>query len=234
MDVNFSELPKVRLERMRAVGEEALECYRVLSKAGANIVGELLKGEGTFYEWNHYPDGDIYDNETHSQYYYHAHREEEHGHFHTFVRHSGMPDGMIPVENSSGEDWPEGDERLSHLIAISVDPQGLPLALFTTNRWVTGENWYAADDVIRLLDRFEIDHAVPNWATNRWLTAIIRLFHPQIVELVKERDRAIAEWTPSDGTTHVFDDRDLEITSNFEISPDEQLENVRAALGKTA
>ena len=35
MDVNFSELPKVRLERMRAAGEEALECYRVLSKAGA-------------------------------------------------------------------------------------------------------------------------------------------------------------------------------------------------------
>ena len=74
MDVNFSELPKVRLERMRSAGEEALECYRVLSKAGANVVGELLKGEGKFYEWNHYPDGDIYDNETHSQYYYHAHR----------------------------------------------------------------------------------------------------------------------------------------------------------------
>jgi len=115
-----------------------------------------------------------------------------------------------------------------------MDPQGFPLALFTTNRWVTGENWYVADDVIRLLDRFEIDHAVPNWATNRWLTAMVRMFHPQIVGLVKERGRAIAECTPSDGTTHVFEDRDLEITSNFEISPDEQLENVRAALGKTA
>lgn len=160
MDVNFSELPKVRLERMHAADEEALECYRVLSKAGANIVGELLKGEGTFYEWNHYPDGDIYDNETHSQYYYHAHREEKHGHFHTFVRHSGMPDGMTPAENTSDVEWPEGDERLSHLVSISMDPQGSPLALFTTNRWVTGENWYVADDVIRLLDRFAIDHAV--------------------------------------------------------------------------
>lgn len=234
MDVNFKELPKTRLERMCAAGEEALECYRVLSKAGANVVGELLKGEGTFYEWNHYPDGDIYDNETHSQYYYHAHRENEHGHFHTFVRQSGMPDGMIAAENTSDEEWPDGDERLSHLISISMDPQGLPLALFTTNRWVTGENWYVAKDVIRLLDRFEIDHAVPNWATNRWLTAMIRLFHPQIVELIKERDRTIAAWTPSDGSTHVFEDRDLEITSFVEISPDEQMENIRAALSKTS
>lgn len=234
MDVNFTDLPRVRLERMRAAGEEALECYRVLSKGGGNVVGELLKGEGTFYEWNHYPDGDIYDNETHSQYYYHAHREGEHGHFHTFLRQSGMSDGITPAENTSDEEWPKGDERLSHLIAISMDPNGLPLALFTTNRWVTGENWYAAEDVIRLLDRFEIEHAVPNWATNRWLTAMIRLFHPQIVELIQERDRTIAGWTPSDVSTHVFEDRELEITSILEISPDEQLEMVRSALGKTA
>ena len=103
-------------------------------QGGGNVVGELLKGEETFYEWNHYPDGDIYDNETHSQYYYHAHREEEHGYFHTFVRHSGMPDGMTPAEITSDEEWPKGDGRLSHLISIPMDPQGLPLALFTTNR----------------------------------------------------------------------------------------------------
>lgn len=233
MDVNLNDQPKARLERMLAAGEELLECYRVLSKAGANVVGELLKGEGTFYEWNHYPDGDIYDNETHSQYYYHAHREGEHGHFHTFVRHSGMPDGMVPVENTSDEEWPTGTDRLSHLIAISMDPQGLPLALFTTNRWVTGENWYAGDDVIRLLDRFEIDHAVPNWATNRWLTAIVGMFYPQIVELVRERDRAIERWTPIEAEMHVFEDRELEITSFLEISPDEQIAQIRAALSKT-
>ena len=56
----------------------------LLTKAGANAVRELLKGEGTYYEWNHYPDGNIYDNETHSQYYYYAYRENEHDHFHTF------------------------------------------------------------------------------------------------------------------------------------------------------
>ena len=234
MEVKFNELPKLRLERMRAAGEEILECYRVLEKGGGNVVGEVLKGEGTFYEWNHYPDGDVYDNETHSQYYYHAHREGEHGHFHTFMRHSGMSDGVTPIENTSEEEWPKGDERLSHLIAISMEAKGLPLALFTTNRWVTGENWYTAEDVVRMLDRYEIDHAVPNWATNRWLTAMVRLFHPQIVELIKERDRAIAGWVPSDSVTHVFEDREFEVTSELEISVEEQLEQVRSALGRMA
>ena len=81
------------LEAMLAAGEDILECYRVLKKAGLNIVGECLKDQGTFYEFDHYPKGDVYDNETHSQYYYHSHRTEagEHGHFHTFLRKKGMP-----------------------------------------------------------------------------------------------------------------------------------------------
>ena len=68
-----------------------------------------------------------------------------------------------------------------------------------------------AEDVIRLLDRFEIDHAVSNWATNRWLTAMVRLFHPQVVELIKERDLTVTDWTPADASAHVFEDRNLQI-----------------------
>ena len=81
-----------------------------------------------------------------------------------------------------------------------------------------------AGDDIRLLDRFEIDHAVPNWATSRGLTAMVRMFNLQVVELIRERDRTIAEWTSSDAAAHVFEDRDLEITSFLEISSDDQME----------
>ena len=77
-------LPRESLEPMLAAGDEILECYRVLAKTGDNIVGELLRHQGTFYEWNHYPKGDIFDHATHSQYFYHAHvkgqRKGEHGH----------------------------------------------------------------------------------------------------------------------------------------------------------
>ena len=62
-----------------------------------------------------------------------------------------------------------------------MDPTGLPIRLFSANRWVTGEAWYRADDVCKLLDLFEIDHAQPSWPVNRWITAVLRLFHPQVV-----------------------------------------------------
>ena len=154
---------------MLAAGEEVTECLRVLAKADLNIVGECLKNQGTFYEFDHYPEGDVYDEETHAQYYYHAHRgvAGEHGHFHTFVRAKGMPDKLIPVAYDGDVEWPQGDDVLSHLVAVSMDRYGLPLGLFTTNRWVTGENWFTAQDTIRLLDAFIIDHAHPSWPVNR-------------------------------------------------------------------
>ncbi len=43
------------------------------------------------------------------------------------------------------------------MIGIAMSPAGVPIRLFTTNRWVTGETLYAADDVITLLDRFLMD-----------------------------------------------------------------------------
>ena len=130
-------ISRPKLEAMLTAGHEILECYRLLTKTGDNVVGELIRGHETFYEWNHYPEGDAYDPETHSQYYYHAHREdrEEHGHFHTFLRPKGMPSDIRPALLADFEP-PEGDNAaLSHLIAISMDAHGYPTGLFTTNRW---------------------------------------------------------------------------------------------------
>ena len=39
--------------------EDIRECYRVLEKGGLNIVGEVLKGQGPFYEMDHYPKEDV-------------------------------------------------------------------------------------------------------------------------------------------------------------------------------
>src|SRR3546814_9593792 len=58
-------------------GAEGVEIRRVLAKTGDNLVGELLKHSGTFYEWDHYPPGDVYDHETHGQCYYHAHAADQ-------------------------------------------------------------------------------------------------------------------------------------------------------------
>ena len=101
--IDLSALGTEQLEAMAEAGLEVLECHRVLAKTGNNIVSEVLPREATFYELDHCPPGDIYDSEAHSQYYYHAHRSGEHGHFHTFMREAGMPEGVHPVEQSESD-----------------------------------------------------------------------------------------------------------------------------------
>jgi hypothetical protein len=227
---DLSRLDRHRLEAMGAAGDEVAECMRVLRKANLNLVGEVLKGQGQFFRLGHYPKGDVFDRETHSQYYYHAHRDGEHGHFHCFLRGPGMPEGATPVPEAEAQDWPRGANAVAHLVAVSMDRFGTPIRLFTTNQWVTGETWYPAADVIAMLDRFAIDHAWPSWPTNRWLTAMVRLFRPQIEALVEARDAVLAEARAARPDADLYADRDLETLSEVAIDVEAQRAAVRAAL----
>ncbi len=231
--VDKTKLDPQELRALLAVGGEIQECYRVLSKAKMNIVGECLKNQGAFMKFNHYPKGDVYDWETHAQYYYHTHRgiEDEHGHFHTFMRARGMPDGAEPVPYEGGVEWPSGKDAVSHIIAISMDRYGYPIGLFATNRWVTGETWYAADDVVAMVDSFKIDHAYPNWPVNRWITAMFRLFRHEIYALLRHRDEVVEQWGREHEGVDTFEDRDLEITGFIPVTVEDQLEAVNRALG---
>ena len=217
MTIDLTDLSRADLETMAEAGRQVSNCHRLLDKTGDNIVGELLKGQGTFYEMDHYPPGDAYDPETHSQYYYHAHRAGEHGHFHIFLRSAGIPEGVDPVEQSRESYMDERDDDICHLIAISMDASGRPIGLFTTNRWVTAENWYKAEDVISLLDRFDMDLAPPSWPVNVWITNMLRLFKPQIIDLIRQRDKAIDAWRVSHMGIDVFEDREMEIPSETAI-----------------
>ncbi|RMD63432.1 MAG: hypothetical protein D6826_04960 [Alphaproteobacteria bacterium] len=235
LDINFAALPRADLEAMAEAGQEVVEVHRVLAKTGDNVVGELLKGHETFYEWDHYPPGDVYDRESHGQFYYHAHSAEqrfvnEHGHFHTFLRPRGMPPGIKPAPVPGFVMPDDPDDALSHLIAIAMTKQGFAFRLFTVNRWVTGEVWYRAADVITLLDYFKIDHAQPSWPVNRWITAMVRLFRPQIVALLEARDHAVASWAEQHPDRDVFEDRELEVTSYIDISVEDQVRSVARAL----
>ena len=232
--VDWGTVPASRLHDMAAAGTEVVECHRVLAKTGGNIVGELLRGVDTFYEWDHYPVGDVYDHESHAQFYYHAHpqdlRGHEHGHFHTFMRPRGMPDGIRPAPVADLALPEDGNGALSHLVGISMDDYGVPIRLFTTNRWVTGEVWYAGDDVRAMLDGFRIDHAQPSWPVNRWIGGMVRLFRPQIETLIEARDAAVAAWRAAWPGRNVLEDRALEITSVVAIDVDDQNARVAAAL----
>lgn len=232
LPVDMAQLTRKDLLAMQSAGQEVTECLRVLRKVNLNIVGEVLKGQGQFVRLTHYPQGDVYDRESHAQYYYHAHRNGEHGHFHLFLRAKGMPNGCAPIPEAAGRDWPAGDQALSHLIAISMDKFGAPTGLFTTNRWVTAETWYPGTDVIRMLPHFAIDHAWPSWPTNRWLTAMVRLFQPQIAELVTARDTALAARRAAHPDRDVFEDRDFEVLSEISIDIDAQMHAITQALSQ--
>lgn len=230
----FSE--SVRRQMLTAA-EEALHWQQVLARTGDSVVTEVLRGVETFYQWQHYPADDVQDPATGAQYYYHAHppgerSDDEHGHFHLFVRPAQAGVGVSPRPLPDFH-MPESPEDLiCHLVAVSMDHEGRLRELFTTNRWVTGENWYQAQDVIRLLPAFRITHAQPSWPLNRWLEAVVAAFAPDIANLLQARDRRMLDWEDShDG--NVFEDRNLEVTSALTENLEGRITALRETLGES-
>ena len=219
-----TELDDLRLRNLMEAGVELEACARALTRGSINVVSEILRGQGTFYEMDHYPEGDVYDADHDTQYYYHAHREDadEHGHFHTFLRGSALPADMSQATGfQETQPWPRGEDAVAHLVAVSMDAWGKPIGLFATNRWVTDETWFDAEDIIRHIGRFQVDHAWPSWAVNLWLSALIRLYQPHIEQLLRHRDAVIARRHLENPGTDVLEDRSLEITGQLPIDPEQ-------------
>jgi hypothetical protein len=241
---------RAEIERMASAAALVGDCRRELAARNRNIVSEAL-ADNPAAEWRHYPDGEVYDPKSHAQFFYHTHPVNgrpfrEHGHFHTFLRAEGMPLGAAPLilPEIAIADAPAlppqappikhgTREEVSHLVAIAVDCQGEPIRLFTTNRWVTGETWYRAEDVIGMLDRFAITKVEPSETLNRWVVAMLRLFRPQIAALLRMRDETVMAWRRR-RRTHVFEDPALEITSSLDIDLDAQLAFLDRVRSETA
>lgn len=212
-------------------------CREALAARGSTVLHEAAgMASGDIADWQHYPAGESYDPLTHLQYFFHRHaaaagsspdERAESGHFHVFLRGEGMPPGVAPlvlaetaVANApSAQSAPlkrGGRDEVCHLVAIAVDGHGEPIRLFTTNRWVTGETWYRADDVIAMLGRVRVG---PGQASllDRWIVAAVRSFTPEIAVLLRRRDKAINEWRWRWSRGNAFEDPRLEITSSCDI-----------------
>ena len=59
---------------------------------------------------------------------------------------------------------------------------------------------------------------------------MLKVFHPQIVELIRARDVQVKEWAAAKDTENAYEDRDLEITAVVDVSIDNQLAAVQQAL----
>jgi hypothetical protein len=202
---------------MALAGHEVIRAERALARQGFNVVARLLRDEGTFYEWDHYPAGDVSDRATGAHYFYHAHGAAErpageHGHFHCFLRAAGQQ---------------------HHLVAVAMDDRGRPNRLFTVNRWVTDDSWIDAAHAIRLLDRFHLDEARPSRWVNRWLAALLRLFRPEIEALLRQRDRQLGDWRRRHPGVDALADRRLATLSETAISIDGRIEELSRLLAKS-
>jgi len=45
-----------------------------------------------------------------------------------------------------------------------------------------------------MIERFDIDHAWPNWAVNRWISGMFKLFKLEIEALFGHRDQVVSDW----------------------------------------
>lgn len=221
-------LPRARLEEMHDAAETVLECETVLAKSGMSVVSEVLRGQGDFLVWSRYPQGDVFDTETHCHYFYHAHdaremAKGENGHFHLFMRPEGIIPGLEPWDLPGAKIPEDKAARFVHIGAISVDPQGRAIRIFTTNRWVTDECLYRAEDMIRLLEYFSIELAHPNWAVNLWLSGMVTLYRPQFEALLRARDAQIEGWLEAHPDSLVLEDRGLQNISQWPVDPVAQI-----------
>ena len=219
------------------------ECRRDLAARGSSVIREMVGGADDGAQWQHYPGDEVYDPVSHAQYFYHRHPgpgarqcdgPPECGHFHLFLRGEGMPPGIaplllpevavanVPLPRQSAPLKRGASDKVCHLVAIAVDGRGEPVRLFTTNRWVTGETWYRADDVTRMLGRFRPGGDRPWALVSRWLGALVQLFEAEIARLLTERDLAIVEWRWR-WRSNVLEDPRLEITSSRDIDLDARL-----------
>ena len=226
-----------RLSMMKAAAIRVRDIQKDLAMVGSNVVAEVLRDSPDFYEWDHYPSGDVYDPQTHSQFYYHAHPpnqrddvwSDEHGHFHTFMRPPGFPPEVDQRSDMDGLPAVCPSDGLTHLIAVSINFAGDPVRLFTTSRWVTDETWYPATDVKRILPRFQITREGPCSQTSAWISNLLVMYGPLIEALIDARDQAIRAHASNQSDHKVWSDQSLEVTSVAEISVQKDVDAILAA-----
>jgi len=222
---DLSPLSHKRVTKMRAAANELFAALESCAREDRHPVRDVI-GANMFARWQRYPPRDVVDRETGSSWFYHAHDLsearpwDEHGHFHCFAFAEKVSEAAKPLASPR-----RGDPNtigVVHLVALSIDRRGVPNRLFTLNRWLSNEWLFAARHVTPLVDRFRIRKDDRFQLTSRWLSAMLRLFQPQIAWLLHERDRVLQDHRASD-PDNFAEDTAIEITATASIDVDRQL-----------
>ena len=182
--------------------QRIIKIIQELKAEGSNLVRKIMHAKKYEYDpYTHYPyDGGIKDEATGYQLFFHIHRPNEFGHFHTFATDDN------------------GD--LVHLVLISMDEQGKPTALATVNRWVTGDKYVNADVLKGLTDDFYVNPSLfPDPKVIEFINNIFKAYSDEIYQLYDEREVWIKDYV-NKYFREPFEDRDYEVLSERRIDLD--------------
>ena len=190
-------------------------------------------------EWQHYPPGEVYDPQTHAQYFYHAHPPAQRAPararafpYLSARRGNARRRGPADPARDRGRRMPRASpqapplkhgrrDEVSHLVAIALDAAGSrsgcsrPIAGSPARPGIaptTSSKCWTASSFLLWAGRLLL---------NDWIAAIITLFRPQIAWLLRQRDETVIGWRQR-RRTNVFEDIRLEVTSSFDIDLDAQ------------
>lgn len=226
----ISAQPGEKRAAMRLAAGQLIDCYASLSTRGAHLLGDLLGNERP-RQWRHYPENDVIDGLLGYQYFYHSHSPQdrdassEHGHFHLFAR---MDSDVHRIDEGAERRFLQRvhDEpavaNTANLLCISLDSRGVPTDLFTVNRWVTGDHLLSASNTLRLLAAFKVE-AAGSAPVNHWIAAMVRLFWPQIEELLAHRDHMLMRLAKRRRQAGLLDGGNVEMLSSISIDIDTQI-----------
>jgi len=186
---------------------ESLSCF---ADKQSNLVLDILNGQIP-HENEKFPEGELNFAGAGWRGFYHCHASvgknpNEHGHFHLFV-HCNAKQG-----NSSN--W-------THVAALSIDNEGQPRSWFTVNQWVTGANWLSADETITLLDGIQIPDEAN--VTEKFLLAMLGLYHDDLEKLLLERDRQLTRINADRKMDDTLCDRNVYMLSQQSIELQQRL-----------
>ena len=209
-------LGRVRRLRAYVAGNHLIDSLQRFVDAGRAPLAQVLGDRARATTWQQYQGTDgapVGSTPGELHYFYHAHAMhgaagQEHGHFHLFAQ-LGADAGGTP--------------RYTHLVAVGVDARGLPLRLFTTNRWVTDETWLPAKRVIALTAKIAAAGVRDDSGVQHWLRLQLGVFAPQIAELLRHRDRRMELRLQRGGRPGLFEDRRLHVISQCQVSVEHQL-----------
>ena len=208
------------LLRAHAAASASLDGFRQATLQHGSLIQSWV-GRADVVALEHYPRGGVVDRQHGSQFFYHCHRADsadradrtEHGHVHLFwhATRSGRRRRLAPTTGTEAE-WSRSAP--THLIAIGLNARGLPVSLFSVNRWVTGGHWFDAPTTLCMLNRFQLRDVPGHTESCAWITTFVQLYAPTVASVLEARDRRLARQT---NPARALDDRRIEVINSARI-----------------